>query len=69
MLSMIAVNSDAHSIFFRMHRPNDEKRAVASLNPNGWEERLATLNVEAAQAMLQGCFADKTATGRSEAAD
>ncbi|VBB10592.1 hypothetical protein [Burkholderia stabilis] len=57
MLSMIAVNSDAHSIFFRMHRPNDEKRAVASLNPNGWEERLATLNVEAAQAMLQGCFA------------
>ncbi|ARL57212.1 SOS response-associated peptidase family protein [Burkholderia pseudomallei] len=52
-MSMITVNGEGHPIFSRMHKPEDEKRAVVILRPDDWEEWLTTSNVEAARAMLQ----------------
>ncbi|WP_431206718.1 SOS response-associated peptidase family protein [Burkholderia cepacia] len=52
-MSMITVKGDGHPIFSRMHKPDDEKRAVVILHPDDWEEWLTTSNVEAARAMLQ----------------
>ncbi|VWB92875.1 gp33 [Burkholderia lata] len=58
-MSMITVNGEGHPIFSRMHKPGDEKRAVAILNPDDWEEWLTTSNVEAARVMLQLYQADE----------
>ncbi|WP_196788249.1 SOS response-associated peptidase family protein, partial [Burkholderia cepacia] len=52
-MSMITVNGDGHPIFSRMHKPDDEKRAVVILHPDDYEEWLHTTNVDAARAMLQ----------------
>ncbi len=56
---MITVNGEGHPVFSRMHKPEDEKRAVAILRPDDWEEWLTTPNVEAARAMLQLYPADQ----------
>ncbi|AVR08330.1 SOS response-associated peptidase family protein [Burkholderia thailandensis] len=58
-MSMITVSGEGHPIFSRMHKPNDEKRAVVILRPDDWEEWLTTSNVEAARAMLQLYPADE----------
>lgn len=52
-MSMITVSGEGHRIFSRMHKPDDETRAVVILRPDDWEEWLTTSNVEAARAMLQ----------------
>lgn len=57
-MAMITVNGEGHPIFSRMHKPNDEKRAVVILQPNDWEEWLTTPNIEAARVMLQLYQAD-----------
>ncbi|MCA8013822.1 SOS response-associated peptidase [Burkholderia vietnamiensis] len=61
-MAMITVTGEGHPIFSRMHRPGDEKRAVAILRPEDWEEWLTTSSVEAARAMLQLYPADDMAT-------
>lgn len=58
-MSMITVNGDGHPVFSRMHKPDDEKRAVVILHSDDWEEWLRTSNVEAARAMLQLYPADE----------
>ena len=58
-MAMITANGEGHSIFSRMHKPNDEKRAVVILRPDDWEEWLTTSNIEAARAMLQLYPADE----------
>lgn len=60
-MSMITVSGEGHSIFSKMHKPDDEKRAVVILHPNDWEEWLTTPNVEAARAMLRLYSADEMA--------
>lgn len=62
VMSMITVSGEGHSIFSRMHKPDDEKRAVVILRPDDWEEWLTTSNVEAARAMLQLYPAEDMAT-------
>lgn len=52
-MSMITVSGEGHPIFSRMHKPDDEKRAVVILHPDDWEEWLTTSNIEVARAMLQ----------------
>ncbi|KWI55741.1 hypothetical protein WM06_07935 [Burkholderia cepacia] len=52
-MAMITVNGEGHPIFSRMHKPDDEKRAVVILRPDDYEEWLLTPNVDAARAMLQ----------------
>ncbi len=52
-MSMITVSGEGHPIFSRMHKPEDEKRAVVILRPEDWEEWLTTSNAEAARAMLR----------------
>ncbi|VWC65493.1 gp33 [Burkholderia lata] len=58
-MSVITVNGEGHPIFSRMHKPEDEKRAVVILRPDDWEEWLTTPNVEAVRAMLQPYPANK----------
>ncbi|KWD62380.1 hypothetical protein WL68_19460 [Burkholderia cepacia] len=58
-MAMITVNGKGHPIFSRMHKPEDEKRAVVILHPDDWEEWLTTSNIEAARAMLQLYPADE----------
>lgn len=48
----ITVSGEGNLIFSRMHKPQDEKRAVVILRPEDREEWLTTLKVEAARAML-----------------
>lgn len=52
-MAMLTVDADGHPLMSRMHRPADEKRSVAILRPDDWEEWLVTSNIEAARAMLQ----------------
>ncbi|CAB3962257.1 hypothetical protein BLA3211_01643 [Burkholderia aenigmatica] len=66
-MSMITVSGEGHPIFSRMHKPDDEKRAVVILPPDDWEEWLTTSNVEAARAMLQLYPADEMVTEPAQA--
>lgn len=50
---MITVNAEGHAIMSRMHKLGDEKRSVAILRPNDWEEWLPASNIDAARVMLQ----------------
>ncbi|WP_175701237.1 hypothetical protein ACN9MG_06260 [Burkholderia ambifaria] len=43
----------------RMHKPNDEKRAVVTLRSSDYDERLHTKNAEALRAMLNLYPADE----------
>lgn len=52
-MSMLTVNADGHPLMSRMHEPNDEKRSVVILRPDGYDEWLNTKNVEAARSLLQ----------------
>lgn len=52
-MSMITVSREGHPIFSRMHKPEDEKRAIVILHSDDWEEWLTTSNIEAARVMLQ----------------
>ncbi|WP_404842342.1 SOS response-associated peptidase family protein [Burkholderia cepacia] len=52
-MSMITVNGEGHPIFSRMHKPEDEKRAVVILHRGDWEEWLTTSHVEVARSMIQ----------------
>ncbi|ERJ35111.1 hypothetical protein L810_2255 [Burkholderia sp. AU4i] len=61
-MAMITVTGEGHPIFSRMHKPDDEKRAVVILHPDDWEEWLTTPNVEAARAMLRLYPVDEMAT-------
>ncbi|WP_392389181.1 SOS response-associated peptidase family protein [Burkholderia multivorans] len=46
-MSIITVNGEGHPVFSRMHKPEEEKRAVVMLRPDDWEEWLTTSNTEA----------------------
>jgi len=61
-MSMITVNGEGHPVFSRMHKPEDEKRAVVILHTDDWEEWLTTPNIEAARTMLQLYPADDMLT-------
>jgi putative SOS response-associated peptidase YedK len=46
-MSMLTVNAEAHPVFKRMHRPEDEKRMVIILDPSEYDDWL-TCSVEKA---------------------
>ncbi len=60
-VSMLTLSGADHAIWSRMHKPADEKRGVAFLQPADYDEWLHTSNVEAARAMLQLYPADEMA--------
>ncbi|MDP9583079.1 hypothetical protein [Burkholderia ambifaria] len=56
---ILKVNADGRPAMSRMHKPNDEKRAVVTLRSSDYDERLHTKNAEALRAMLNLYPADE----------